>query len=146
MHDALTLWDQILRLGGALVLGGMIGWERERKEKTAGIRTMMLVALGASGFMVLTGELLAVLPDDVAVDPTRVVAGVIGGIGFLGAGAIIQSRGSVHGMTTAATIWTAAGIGLACGAGAFRVALLITALVLLTLVAIALKGRRERAR
>lgn len=138
----MTIWDLLLRASLAVVLGLAIGWDREKKEKAAGLRTMALVSLGSAGMMLAAYEIMGqVGGEDVRLDPLRVAAGVIGGIGFLGAGAILHSRHHVHGLTTAASIWAAAVIGIACGAGLYRLALVLAGLVLVVLVVItALKG------
>jgi len=148
MPAEISLLELTLRLLLAGVLGAMIGWDRERHEKAAGVRTMILVSVGSAAFMVLavelTGGIASRSDGDPAsfLDPTRVVAGVIGGIGFLGAGSIIQAGGHVKGLTTAATIWAAAGMGMASGAGQYALAAVLTGVVLVTLVAIrGLKGR-----
>ncbi|MFI4897240.1 MAG: MgtC/SapB family protein [Phycisphaerales bacterium JB059] len=140
--EPLSIWEITLRVALAALLGGAIGWDRERQDKAAGIRTMILVSIGACGAMLAALELSLALGDGgVALDPLRVVSGVVGGVGFLGAGAIIQSGGAIHGMTTAATIWASAGIGVAIGAGLYRLALVMTGFVLLTLVVVtAMKG------
>lgn len=130
--------DTLGRLLAAAVAGALLGWERELQDKPAGLRTHMLVALGAAVFMVATLDYLDTKVDkDVAryFDPLRVVAGVIGGIGFLGAGAIIQSAGNVHGMTTAASIWIAAAIGIAAGLGMYGIAFASVIIALVILVA-----------
>jgi len=145
MLEDLTFLDLLLRLSLAAVLGLAIGWDRERQEKAAGLRTMALVSLGAAGFMLvaLTMTGTASTPDKpIEFDPLRVVAGVVGGIGFIGAGAIIQSGGNVRGLTTAASIWCAAGIGVACGAGMYELASVLTGAVFLVLVVVtAMKGQ-----
>ncbi|KIG15470.1 Mg(2+) transport ATPase protein C [Enhygromyxa salina] len=125
------------RLGLAVVCGALLGWDREKRNKPAGLRTHMLVALGAAGFTVLGLEFvhtMAAHGEPGSVDMLRVIQGIIGGVGFLGAGAIIQARGEVIGMTTAAGIWVTAAIGIACGLGELAVAGLLTgaALVVLT--------------
>jgi len=102
----------------------LIGWDRERADKPAGIRTHMLVALGSASFTLLgfeVGDHLAPKTGE-GFDPTRVLQGVIGGIGFLGAGAIIQNRGRVSGITTAASVWVAGALGSAAGVGAYVLA------------------------
>ncbi len=135
--EALSLWEMVLRVALAALLGGAIGWDRERQDKAAGIRTMILVSIGACGAMLAAMELAAAFgAQGVTLDPLRVISGVIGGVGFLGAGAIIQSGGAIHGMTTAATIWASAGIGVATGAGLYRLAIILTAFVLITLVVV----------
>lgn len=120
-----TIGEVALRLGVAIVIGGLIGWDRERADKPAGLRTHMLVALGSASFTLLgfeVGEHLSPKTGEGGFDPTRVLQGVIGGIGFLGAGAIIQNRGTVTGITTAASVWVAGALGAAAGVGAFILA------------------------
>ena len=120
----------VLRLGVAIVLGGLLGYERERSGKAAGLRTHMLVALGAALFV------LVPLQGGMEVgDLSRVLQGVIAGIGFLGAGAIIKynGEGNIKGLTTAATIWLAAAIGVAAGMGRELTALFTTVLAWLIL-------------
>ena len=142
MFEPLTLAELLLRAGAAAAMGLCIGWNREKHNKAAGLRTMALVSLGSAGVVLASVEVTASLAaQDIRLDPLRVVSGVIGGIGFLGAGSIIQSRGMIRGMTTAATIWAAAGIGIACGLGLFRLAGVLFALVVIVLVALSwLKG------
>ena len=131
--DAGRITRIALRLILAAALGGVLGYEREREGKAAGVRTHMLVALGAALF-VLVPEQAGVAPADVS----RVVQGVITGIGFLGAGSIIKGseEGSVKGLTTAAGIWLTAAIGIACGVGRGSTAVLsaLLALVILAFV------------
>jgi putative Mg2+ transporter-C (MgtC) family protein len=130
MNLDIATWD-VLRLPLAALLGGLIGWERERGGKPAGLRTNMMVALGASAFTLVSSQLVSVQS---AGDPTRIVTGVATGIGFLGAGSIIRSRGEVEGMTTAAGIWVVGAIGAACGLGAYLVATVAAVLALAILV------------
>ena len=124
------------RLLMAIAGGAVLGWERERHDKPAGLRTHMLVSLGAAAFMIGAMELSADLGDAngaLHFDPTRALAAIIGGVGFLGAGSIIQSRGAVHGITTAASIWVAAAVGTSCGMGLYRLAITSGVLALLVL-------------
>lgn len=132
-----SIWEFGLRLLVATLLGGVIGFERERLNKPAGLRTNMLVALGSAAFTLVGTEALGVVsiaqmetahPDAFRIDPSRVIAGIVGGVGFLGAGTIIQSRGAVHGVTTAAGIWVCAAVGVAAGVGLYAVAAMITVL------------------
>src|SRR6187551_3477696 len=119
-----SVTEVALRLLVAMAIGALIGWDRERADKPAGLRTHMLVALGSASFTLLgfeVGDHLAPKTGD-GFDPTRVLQGVIGGIGFLGAGAIIQNRGHVSGITTAASVWVAGALGSAAGVGAFVLA------------------------
>ena len=131
--------DAGIKLGVAFLCGILLGMERELKGKPAGLRTMTLITVGSTLFMIVS-ELVTVTtggPEAITrVDPSRIASQVVSGIGFLGAGAIIESRGSVHGLTTAATIWVAAGIGLCIGVGFPALAGGITLLVLTVLVAL----------
>lgn len=127
-----------VQLGTAVVCGLLLGLERESKDKPAGLRTIILIILGATVYMMVSNLFLVVLdggPESITrIDPTRIAGQVVSGIGFLGAGSIIQARGTIHGLTTAASIWVAAGIGLCIGLGFPLLALGITLLVLLVLV------------
>jgi putative Mg2+ transporter-C (MgtC) family protein len=132
----ITTTEIILRVAVSLILGFIIGLERESKKKPAGLRTNMLVALGSATFTILTLELfndVLQTRDRLNIDPLRIIEGVMGGLGFIGAGCIIQSRGSVEGVTTAATIWVVGAVGLACGVGHFRLAIITTLLAFLVL-------------
>lgn len=131
-----TILDVFLRLALAAGLGGAIGLEREYRHKPAGLRTNMLIALGSALFSILSVELGAG-----AGSPDRIAAQVVTGIGFLGAGAILRSGENVHGLTTAATIWVNAAIGMAAGLGAYSAA---AAGAALTLVVLALLPVMER--
>ena len=131
--DAAQLTRIVVRLLLAALLGGILGFEREQKGKAAGIRTHMLVALGAALFVLVPQQAGMGIAD-----MSRVIQGIVAGIGFLGAGAIIkqQREENVQGLTTAAGIWMTAAIGLACGLGRESTAVLSTllALAILTLV------------
>jgi putative Mg2+ transporter-C (MgtC) family protein len=131
-------WDEaLLRLALAAVLGGLIGVERELREREAGLRTHLLVALGSALFTLSSAygfhAFLASGQAVVRVDPTRIAAQIVTGIGFLGAGAIIRQGLSVRGLTTAATLWVVAAVGLAAGAGYYSAAVITTGLVLIAL-------------
>jgi putative Mg2+ transporter-C (MgtC) family protein len=145
MDIQISTVDMIIRVCLALLLSFVIGFERETKKKPAGLRTNMMVGLGSTTFTILAIELFyAVLEvkDRINVDPLRIIEGVMGGLGFLGAGSIIQSRGSVEGITTAASIWVVGSIGLACGLGEFPLALLTTVLGFLILTALRVLERK----
>lgn len=114
----------------ALMLGGLVGYDREKKLKSAGIKTNILICLGATLY---TSIGLLIAATSATADPNRVAAQIVSGIGFLGAGAIIQSQGSVIGMTTAATIWVVAAIGFTVGAGYPFTAVIFTTTVLVVL-------------
>ena len=126
----------IFRGGFAVLCGAIIGIERERKGKPAGFRTNTLICFGSALYM-LVGEFILVKMNITNIDPTRIAAQVVTGIGFLGAGTIIQSRGTITGLTSAATIWVVAGIGLVIGAGFPLLGLLCALLTLGTLVVLA---------
>ncbi len=125
-----TTLELILRLALAALLGGLIGAEREYRAKVAGVRTHLLVALGAALMMIVSRY-----GFDGHGDPSRVAAQIVSGIGFLGAGAIIVQKHAIHGLTTAAGIWVAAGIGMAVAAGLYTVALATTLFALIGLEA-----------
>ena len=144
MQTELALTDMVIRLGAAVALAAVIGLERQLKNRPAGLRTHMLVALGSAAFLLVGLEILMATAEgdpSARIDPTRIVEGVIGGIGFLGAGSIIQSRGSVHGITTGAAIWIAGAIGVACATGNLILAALVT---LLALIIVLVMGLLER--
>jgi putative Mg2+ transporter-C (MgtC) family protein len=131
-------WDEsLLRLSLAAVLGGMIGAERELRDREAGLRTHLLVSLGSALFTIVGAygfhAFLNSGASVVRADPTRIAAQIVTGIGFLGAGAIIRHGLSVRGLTTAATLWVVAAVGMAAGAGYYSVAAITTALVLIAL-------------
>jgi putative Mg2+ transporter-C (MgtC) family protein len=136
-----------IRLLVAILMGGILGWDRERADKPAGLRTHMLVALGSASFTLLGFEVGAHLSPRTGegFDPTRVLQGVIGGIGFLGAGAIIQNRGQVSGITTAASIWVAGALGAAAGVGAYVLAGISSVLALLILIVAKFDARRGQS-
>jgi putative Mg2+ transporter-C (MgtC) family protein len=133
----LTLEQVTFRLIIALVLSSIIGLEREFMGKPAGMRTHALVGLGAA-IMTVCGVLIAAAYNDadgtVSVDPTRLASVVIQGIGFIGAGVIIQARGAVKGLTSAATLWFAAALGISTGFGYWSVAVISTVMALLLLI------------
>lgn len=134
--DTAAVPQEIIRLAVAAVLGAAIGWEREWGDRAAGLRTHALVSMGAALIMLVSsyGFTGVVTPDHtVVLDPSRVAAQVVSGIGFLGAGTIIVRRSAVRGLTTAASIWVVAGIGLACGSGLFAAAVAATVLGLVIL-------------
>lgn len=131
--------EMAARLGLAMVIGGACGWERERVGRAAGLRTYMMVSLGSAGFTMIGLELLADINSGdptTRYDPSRIIAGIVTGIGFLGAGTIIQSGGRVTGLTTAAGLWAIAAAGAASGAGAYALAILLAAFTLFVLAAL----------
>jgi putative Mg2+ transporter-C (MgtC) family protein len=131
-------WDDVtIRIVVAAVLGGAVGLERELREREAGLRTHLLVSVGAAIFTLVSAygfsDFRYGLDTGITLDPTRIAAQIVTGIGFLGAGAIIRQGLSVRGLTTAATLWVVAAIGLASGAGYYSAAVVGTAIVLFSL-------------
>lgn len=131
----LVLTSTLIRLVVAALLGGAIGLQRQLRHKPAGLRTNMFICFGAAMFTVLSAQ-LAGSPSE----SSRIASQIIPGIGFIGAGSILHSRGSVMGLTTAATLFVVAGVGMAAGAGLYVTAVFATAVILL---ALALLGRFE---
>ena len=123
----------IMRLVLAVVLGGLLGLERQMRRHPAGLRTHILVCLGACLIMLTSLYVFDIYYNSVSLDPTRIAAGVITGIGFLGAGAIIRDREGVKGLTTAASLWVVAAIGLAVGCGFYSAAMTATVLAIVVL-------------
>ena len=130
--------DLLGRLLLATVIGGLIGWEREYSGKPAGLRTNLLICVGAALLADLSVYFAGLSGGgQIRADPARIAAQIVSGIGFLGAGTIIQARGSVTGLTTAATLWVVAAIGMAVGSGAYVAAVGTAVLVLLALTPLA---------
>lgn len=128
-----NILEVILKLLLAVGLGGLVGLEREAREKPAGFRTNILICVGSATLMILAG---LILRDSQAGggEMARIAAGAVTGMGFIGAGTILQSRGSVKGLTTAATLWTVSALGLMIGAGYYLIAIIVTAVIMLTLI------------
>ncbi|MEX0907089.1 MAG: MgtC/SapB family protein [Gemmatimonadota bacterium] len=128
--------ESMLRMLLAACLGGIIGLERESSGKPAGFRTNLLICVGAALLTELSWKVAsdASLPGGFRADPGRIAAQIVSGMGFLGAGTILHARGSVTGLTTAATLWVVAAIGMAAGAGAYVLAVVGTVLVMLALM------------
>jgi putative Mg2+ transporter-C (MgtC) family protein len=129
----MNMLDITLKLLLAIALGGIIGLEREASQKPAGLRTHILTSVSAAMMMILS-ELMLSGKGASGGDMLRVAAAVITGMGFIGAGTIIQSQGMVHGLTTASTLWTVTGLGLVVGAGYYLIAVIFAALVVASLV------------
>lgn len=119
--------DDLLKLGLAVVAGGLIGFEREFRDKPAGLRTLIFICVGSAAFTMLSIQLAD------AANATRIAANVVSGIGFLGAGVILRDKGRVVGITTAATIWLTAALGMAIGGGQYGLALKLLAFTLMVL-------------
>lgn len=129
----MSMLDIMLKLLLAIALGGIIGLEREASQKPAGLRTHILISASAAMMMIFS-ELVLAGKEPAGGDTLRVAAAVITGMGFIGAGTIIQSQGMVHGLTTASTLWTVAGLGLVVGAGYYLVAIVFSVLIIAALV------------
>lgn len=121
------------RLILSVILGGLVGFERQAHRRDAGLRTHILVSLGSCLIMLTSLYVFDINKGKVSIDPLRIAAGVITGIGFLGAGTIIREREGVRGLTTAASLWVVAAIGLAVGIGFYSASIFATALTLLAL-------------
>ncbi|MBW2261311.1 MAG: MgtC/SapB family protein [Deltaproteobacteria bacterium] len=131
-------YEVFLRMGLAVVLGGLIGLEREQRSRPAGLRTLIIVCLGATMIMIVSTKLPAQFfsgPGEavVRVDPGRIAAGIVTGIGFLGAGVVLKLGDIVRGVTTAACIWFVAALGIAIGEGHYALSILATITVLFVL-------------
>ena len=126
--------DMILRITCAFVFGGVIGLEREICRHEAGLRTHILVCVGSTLIMLTSLHIFDIYKSVAAVDPTRIAAGVVTGIGFLGGGAIIRSQEGIRGLTTASSLWVVSALGLAIGCGFIKLALYVTVLSLLVLM------------
>ena len=130
-----TTVTELTLLSAAFVLCGLIGIERQVSQKSAGMRTHMLVGLGSAGFTLISAYgFSGVLGDGATLDPSRIAAQVVSGIGFLGAGVIFMRRDVVRGLTTAASIWLTAAVGMACGAGMVPLAAAMTVLHMVAMV------------
>ena len=124
--------EDVLSIVLATVLGASIGLERELSGKAAGLRTNVLICLGAAVFTIISKRMVEGTDGSLV----RIAAQIVTGVGFLGAGAVIQDRRGVHGLTTAATIWLVASIGMACGAGFYKLACMSALLAIIVLVVV----------
>lgn len=129
LTDSQIIWRLIL----SVILGALIGLERQLHRRSAGLRTHILVCLGSCLIMLTSLFVFDIYSQRVPLDPGRIAAGVITGIGFLGAGAIIREREGIKGLTTAASLWVVAGIGLAVGCGLYSAGIFTTILALIVL-------------
>lgn len=126
----------VLRLSMAVLLGGVIGWEREAKARAAGLRTHMLISLAAACFTLIAMELMNLTPNNAdlqRLDPLRLIEAVTAGVAFLAAGSIVISGATVRGVTTGASMWLCGAIGLCCGTGDLRLAIMATVMAMIVL-------------
>ncbi|HUT15638.1 MAG TPA: MgtC/SapB family protein [Anaerolineae bacterium] len=123
----------IVRLGLSLVLGAVVGWEREAKDKPAGLRTLTLVSVGSTLFVVLSLDLMSTSDASQNWDPLRILNALIQGIGFLGAGTVLRTGETVRGLTTAAALWAMTAVGAAVGLGMYSTAVAGTFTILVIL-------------
>lgn len=144
LHTDTSFEQIVLRLGAAVLFGGIIGYERELKERPAGLRTNMMVALAAAMFTLLMNELVAegarTAGDHIKIDTLRIIEAVIAGVAFLGAGAIFRSGGQVGGLTTGASLWMSGALGVASGAGFIALAAVAVVFAVVVLIVV---GRFE---
>ena len=134
--------EMLARIVLAFVLGALLGWERERAGRPAGLRTFMMVTAGSAAFTLVS--IYGFIDQGTARDPARVAAQIVTGIGFLGAGTIWRTPSTVRGLTTAASIWFAAAIGMMAGAGMYHVAVVSAVLGFICLQWLRAPGRRAR--
>jgi putative Mg2+ transporter-C (MgtC) family protein len=144
MQFPISATDLVARLLVAMICGALLGFDREMRHKAAGLRTHMMVSLGAASFTLAALHLAAVAA---AVhgpfgDPTRIIQGITAGVGFLGGGSIVRARGTIEGITTASSIWVVGAVGLACGGGAYLLAGVTAVLAFVTLRLLGVIERR----
>lgn len=135
--DSVSLTTAVVRLAAALLLGGIIGLDREAAARPAGLRTHMLIALASATFAIVAMELTSIpsaASTELRADPLRLMEAVTSGVAFLAAGSIVINGGSVRGVTTGASMWLCGAIGLCCGTGDIKLALLVTFLAMIVLV------------
>src|SRR5688572_19609419 len=131
MTPPLSDAELVQRLLTAALLGAILGFERELRQKSAGLRTNILIAIGSALFTLMSYELAG---DAQGGDPGRIAAQIVTGIGFLGAGAIMRTDSGIHGLTTAATVWVNAAVGVAAGGGSYHLAFIATGVTIAALL------------
>lgn len=139
--EELSQWEGLIRVALAALLGGVIGLEREIREKEAGLRTNMLVAMGAALFTVSSlqfAEFYTEWPGSIRFDPSRIISNIVTGIGFLGGAVIFKTERKVVGATTAASIWAVTAVGIAAGGGRYITAVGATVLIIVVLLVVGL--------
>lgn len=144
----ITTAETMLRLGASLLCGAAIGYERERASRPAGLRTQLLVSLASATFMIISTQFVYYQPfgpdDLIRIDASRIAASVVSGVGFLGAGAILRTGIGIQGLTTAASLWMTASLGMAAGSGMYLLTAVSTVAALMCLVFLRqLEGKRR---
>ncbi len=135
-------FELVARLGLAMLCGGLLGLDRELRGKPAGLRTHTLVAISSAATTMVALEFTGTMGDRAEIDPTRVIQGIAQAVGFISAGVIIREGASVQGATTAAVVWVAGALGIACGAGFYAIALVTLAFALSAVVSLTWLERR----
>jgi len=133
LFEFVELMEKILL---TILLSSLIGGERELRHKGAGLRTHILVSVGSALIVLTSFHVFDIYKDQTMIDPTRMITGIVTGVGFLCAGAIIRGGNQVTGLTTAATLWIVAGLGMAVGAGLYSAAILFTLVVFFVLIGV----------
>ncbi|HPB68390.1 MAG TPA: MgtC/SapB family protein [Candidatus Omnitrophota bacterium] len=141
-----SLGELLFKLVLTILLCSLIGGEREARNKGAGLRTHILVGLGSGLFVLTSYHIFYTFKNETLVDPTRIITGIVTGIGFLCAGTIIRCESNVIGLTTAATLWIVSGIGMAVGAGLYSAAIVVTLAVFFVLVGVRSLEKRLKNR
>jgi len=137
-----SLWETAQRLAAAMLVGGIVGLDREWRQRPAGLRTHMMVCLAAATFTVLAGQIAMMARQlGVQADPVRIIEAVTAGVAFLGAGTIFRSGDSVQGLSTGASVWLAGAMGVACGGGFYELAAMSTVMALSVLTLLGLAQR-----
>jgi len=136
------IFDILLKIILTIILCSLIGTEREIRHKEAGLRTHILVGVGSALIVLTSFHVFDIYKNTQAVDPTRMIAGIITGVGFLCGGTIIRAGNQITGLTTAATLWTVSGIGMAVGAGHYTAAILFTLVIVFVLTGLRVVDRK----
>jgi putative Mg2+ transporter-C (MgtC) family protein len=130
----MSITDIIIKIVLTIFLSSIIGYERELRQKVAGLRTHILVAVGSALLVLTSFHISDIYRTITPVDPTRIIAGIVTGVGFLCAGAVIRAGNNISGLTTAATLWIVSGLGMAVGSGLYSISILFTFVVFIVLI------------
>lgn len=143
---SLDILETAMRLFSAALLAGLLGVDRELRSKTMGLRTFMLIATGTALFTVLALEMTAVAGSNVEIDPTRILQGIVAGIGLIAMGGVMHRDDRVRGATTGASVWVIGSIGIACGLGLYMAAIVATAIAAFILIGLGILERLIKRR